>query len=143
VPFEFCEDGVTSDVTFRASGGSLAVLFAAAVDGTTATMVADLDSVRASERRRVDVEADALDLLLLRLLEDVIFLKDTERLLLRAGEVRVDAEIEPRRARVDLVGEPIDRARHELLADVKAVTLHGLRVEQRDDQWQACVTLDV
>jgi SHS2 domain-containing protein len=43
----------------------------------------------------------------------------------------------------ELVGEPIDPHRHELLADVKAVTLHGLCVERVDSAWRAEVTLDV
>jgi len=143
MPFEFVEDAVTSDVTFHAWGGSLDELFAAAVDATAATMVDDLGTVRPRLQRAVTVEANALDLLLLRLLEEAIFLKDTERLLLRAARVRVESEARPLRAHATLAGEPIDRTRHALLADVKAVTLHGLTVERRDDAWRASVTLDV
>ncbi len=143
MPFEYVEDAVTSDVTFHAWGGALDELFAAAVDATTAAMVADLPAVRPRERRVVEVEADALDLLLLRLLDEVVFLKDTESLLLRAEQVRVDAGGPPHRARATLAGERIDRGRHELVADVKAVTLYGLRVERSDRGWDARVTLDV
>jgi SHS2 domain-containing protein len=143
VPFEFVDDAVTSDVMFHASGDSLAELFVAAVDATTATMLAELDSVRGAEQRRAEVEAPVLDLLLLRVLEEVIFLKDTQRLLLRAADVCVDADEHGWRACAELVGEPIDHTRHALVADVKAVTLHGLYVEQRDHRWHAGVTLDV
>ena len=143
MPFAWLEDAVTSDVTFRAWGATLDVVFAAAVDATTAAMVADLDSVRAVERRALEIEAEALDLLLLRLLDEVIFLKDTASLLLRAERIAVDAAAAPPRVRATLVGEPIDRARHPLVADVKAVTWYGLRVERVGDEWQAQVTLDV
>jgi SHS2 domain-containing protein len=143
MPFAWLEDGVTSDVTFRAWGATLDELFAAAVDATTAAMVADLDTLRAVERRELAVEAPSLDLLLLRLLDEVIFLKDTTSLLLRAEAMAVDADATPPRARATLVGEPIDRARHALVADVKAVTLYGLRVERVGDGWEAQVTLDV
>lgn len=143
MPFEYVEDAVTSDVTFHAWGGSLDELFAAAVDATTAVMVADLHAVRPGQRKMVEVEADALDLLLMRLLDEVVFLKDSEGLLLRAEQVRVTAAGPPYRARATLVGEPIDRARHALAADVKAVTLYGLAVERSDQRWQARVTLDV
>lgn len=143
MPFEWVEDAVTSDVTFRAWGSSLDELFAAAVDATTAAMVADLGALRPRQRRTVEVEADALDLLLLRLLDEVVFLKDSEGLLLRAEQVRVDAAGPPHRASVTLAGEPIDRTRHELVADVKAATLCGLRVERRGEGWEARVTLDV
>ena len=143
MPFEFVEDAVTSDVTFRAWGGSLDAIFGAAIDATAATMVADLDTIRPQVRRVVEVDGHALDLLLLRVLEEAIFLKDTERLLLRAAEVRIEPDTRPLRAYATLVGEPIDRTRHALVADVKAVTLHGLSVERRADGWHASVTLDV
>jgi len=142
MPFEFVEDAVTSDVTFHAWGDTLDELFAAAVDATTAVMVPDLDSVRPVARRMAEVSADALDLLLLRLLEEVVFLKDTDGLLLRAEDVRVP-DAQPVCVQARLIGERIDRLRHGLAADVKAVTLHELRVERRDGLWHADVTLDV
>ena len=143
MPFAWLEDAVTSDVTFHAWGATLDAAFAAAVDATTAAMVADLDAVRAVERRTVAVEAEALDLLLLRLLDEVIFLKDTASLLLRAESLRVEAAALPYRASGTLLGEPIDRARHELVADVKAVTWYGLRVEHAAGEWHVHATLDV
>ena len=106
-------------------------------------MVGNLGALRPSERRVVEVEGAALDLLLLRLLDEVVFLKDRDGLLLRAEQVRVDAGGPPHRARATLAGERIDRARHELVADVKAVTLYGLRVERTGERWHAHVTLDV
>jgi SHS2 domain-containing protein len=45
--------------------------------------------------------------------------------------------------RATLAGETIDLDKHELDADVKAVTLHGLVVRHTGTQWQAEVTLDV
>ncbi len=143
MPFEYVEDAVTSDVTFQAWGASLDDVFAAAVDALTSAMVTDLAALRPATRRVVEVAAPALDLLLLRLLDEVIFLKDSEGLLLRAEQVTVTPGDRPPRARAVLVGERIDRARHELIADVKAVTLYGLNVARRDGLWQARVTLDV
>ncbi|MFN8640684.1 MAG: archease [Candidatus Binatia bacterium] len=143
MPFAWIEDGVTSDVTFHAWGATLDAAFAAAVDATTAAMVAELDSVRALQRHAVAVEADALDLLLLRLLDEVIYLKDTAVLLLRVEAVHVDDRGQPLRATASLAGEPIDRARHQLVADVKAVTWYDLRVERSGDAWHVHATLDV
>jgi SHS2 domain-containing protein len=39
-------------------------------------------------------------------------------------------------------GETIDPSRHELLVDVKAVTLHRFRVEKASRGWEATVILD-
>jgi SHS2 domain-containing protein len=143
VPFEFVEDGATSDTSFRAWGDSLEEAFAAAVDATTGAMVEDVESVRPIEDRRVAVRADSLDLALRRLLGEVVFLKDAEGLLVRATEVAIDQAGARVRAVATLRGERIDPSRHALGSDVKAVTLHGLAVIENDDGWEATVTLDI
>ena len=141
MPYEFLDDGVTSDVTFHAWGRSLEELFSAAADATLNVMVRSVESVRPLETRSVSVEADALDLLLMRFLDELIYRKDVEELLLRAKELHVDTE--RNRVQTVLTGERIDPKRHELVADVKAVTLHDLRVEHSEGGWLAHVTLDV
>ena len=141
MPYEFLDDGVTSDVTFHAWGASLEELFAAAADATLNVMVRSVESVRPLETRSVSVEADALDLLLMRFLDELVYRKDVEELLLRAKELHVDTE--RNRVQTVLTGERIDPKRHELVADVKAVTLHDLRVERSATGWDAHVTLDV
>ena len=40
-------------------------------------------------------------------------------------------------------GEVIDRERHELLVDVKAVTMHHFKVEETAEGWTATVVLDI
>jgi SHS2 domain-containing protein len=143
VPYEYLADGVTSDVTFRARGPDLDTLFTAAADATANLMVRRLDSIAPVVSIPVTVHADALDLLLLRFLEELVFHKDAERLLLRATEVHVERDDGGSRVRATLTGETIDSAKHELEADVKAVTLHGLVVRHVGSEWQAEVTLDV
>jgi len=142
-PYEYVADAVTSDVMFRARGRDLDALFTAAADATTNLMVRNLDAVAPRVSRAVAVHADALDLLLLRFLEELVYHKDAERLLLRARDVRVEHDADGYHVRATLAGEPIDAAKHELDADVKAVTLHGLVVRPLDGEWQAEVTLDV
>ena len=141
--FEFVEDGVTSDVTLRAWGPDLGALFTAAADATVQAMVRSLDSIEPALHKQASVKAEALDLLLLRFLEELIFWKDASRLLLRATAVRVRPSAGGYAAEAELCGEPIDASKHDLEADVKGVTLHGLRVEPTNTGWVAEVTLDV
>lgn len=141
--FEYLEDGVTSDVTFRAFGRDLDELFTVAGDATTAAMVRSLDSAEPKTSRRADVSADALDLLLVSFLDEIVFWKDAERLLLRPSGVRVERVDAGYLASAELRGEEIDPRRHQVEADVKGVTLHGLSVERTGEGWSAQVTLDV
>jgi SHS2 domain-containing protein len=140
--YEYLEDDVTADVTVSVWAYDVHALFHDAGDALTNAMITVLAAIEPRTRRSVSVTADSLDLLLLRFLEELIFYKDAERLLLRPSAVRVDTGA-TLAVRAELRGEVIDPTRHELLTDVKAVTLHGLRVERRDDLWHARVTLDV
>ncbi len=139
--YEFVE-GVTADLTFVARGATLPALFAAAAEALLAASVSDPASVEGRERVPIAFEEADLDLLLLRFLSELVFLRDARGLLLRAGELRVEAN---GGARVSgtLAGEPLDPARHRLERDVKAVTAYGLRVERSGNGCQARVTLDV
>lgn len=143
MPYEFVEDGVTSDVTFRAWGDSLDELFTCAAEATMNAMVSSLDSIRPRTTVAFAVTDEQLDLLLMRFLEELIFHKDAERLLLRPKTVRIESGDGEYRANGELHGEEIEAERHDLVADVKAVTLHRLRVEQTERGWEAEATLDV
>ena len=139
--FEFVE-GATSDVAFEARGETLEALFAAAADALLAATLANPGDVAAREREPLRLSEPDLELLLLRFLGELIFLRDARGLLLRAGALRVESNGEAR-LEGELVGERIDRERHRLEADVKAATAHGLRVERAGAGWRASVTLDV
>ena len=145
MPWEYLDDGVTSDVTFRATGPDLGALFTAAAEATTAAMIADAaTTVRPLVAIPLVVTAPAPDLLLLRFLDELIFHKDARGLVLRATDVTVAGDDAAGwTARATLRGEAIDPARHTLAADVKAVTLYGLRVEPTPAGWRAEATLDV
>jgi SHS2 domain-containing protein len=82
------------------------------------------------------------ELLLLRFLNELIWLRDAEGLLLRPTRVeyRCDGGVE---LRAELAGEALDRTRHELACEVKAATAHGLSLSGTGDAWHASVTLDV
>ena len=143
MPYRFLEDAPVADVGFVASGDSFAACVRAAADATLAVMLGNPEGLQARQRRSLHVEAEAADLALLKLLEELIYYKDAESLFLRvtdvhaaeqAGQWIVDAVAE---------GETIDSARHQLSADVKAVTMHRLDVRRTNGGWEATVVLDV
>ena len=139
--FTFVE-GATSDVSFVAHGDTIEALFASAADALLAATVANPEDVAAREREPVQLSEPDVELLLLRFLNELVFLRDARGLLLRTGSLRITSNGEAR-LEGELVGERIDRERHRLEADVKAATAHGLRVERAGAGWRASVTLDV
>jgi SHS2 domain-containing protein len=135
-------DEVTSDASFVAEAPTLSALFTAAADALLALTVERPDQVRALERRDVELDDERLDWLLLRFLNELIYLRDAEGLLLRVETLALD-ESEPLRLRATLVGEPLDLTRHTAASEVKAATAYGLRVERAAGGWTASATLDV
>jgi len=142
-PYRYLEEIATADVAFEARGVTLEETFLAAADATLNTMVEEIGTVAPLERRVFSLAADSLDLLLLELLQEIIYHKDADRLLLRVRDLRIEETGSGYRLHGDAIGETIDPGRHPLLADVKAVTLHRLSVEKTPSGWRAVVVLDV
>ncbi|MDA8178426.1 MAG: archease [Deltaproteobacteria bacterium] len=142
-PYRYLEGIATADVAFEAWGPTPEDVFLAAADATLNTMVEEIGTVAPREHREISIAADALDLLLLELLQELVYHKDAERLLLRVRDLRIEETGSGYRLQAEAIGETIDPGRHALLADVKAVTLHRLVVEKTTDGWHAIVVLDV
>ncbi|MCS6805449.1 MAG: archease [Acidobacteriota bacterium] len=143
MPYRYLEDIATADVALEAWGDTLEELFIAAADATMNVMVSDLNTIHDQVRRTISVESHALDLLLFRFLQEFVFYKDAEQLLLRAQRVVIRQDGERHTAEAQVYGERLDPSKHELVVDVKAVTLHRFQVERTARGWQAQVILDI
>jgi SHS2 domain-containing protein len=141
--YRFIEEEATADVAFEAEGKDLAEIFSAAGDALINVMVDNLEAIQSRERRVIEIESEELDLLLVEMLQKLIFYKDAESLLMRVSQVDISYLNRIWRLRATGRGERIDPERHHLLADVKAVTLHDLRLEQLGKGWRAHVILGI
>jgi len=143
MPHRFLEEIGTADIAFEATGRDLPELFRDAADATTNVMIDNLDAIEAREIRRIELSNDELDMLLFDLLQELIYLKDSERLLLRIQEAHIDDKEGRYFLKATAEGEPLNAERHHQRADVKAVTLHEFSVEPVDGGWRARVLLDI
>jgi SHS2 domain-containing protein len=143
MPYEYLEDFGTADIAFQATGRDLPELFMAAADATMNVMIDNLDGIEPRETLQIELSNDNIDLLLFDLLQELIFLKDAERLLLRVREVQIIEKDENYFVKASARGEPLDAERHHQRADVKAVTLHDFSVERTESGWKARVLLDI
>jgi SHS2 domain-containing protein len=136
-------DAVTSDLCFVARGSTQEAAFAAAAAAVLEATVEDPGGVRPRLERAVTLAEPDVELLLLAFLNELVYLRDAEELLLRVRRIRIEADGGSARLEATLAGERIDPSRHRLVTDVKAVTAHGLRVRRTGAGWEARVTLDV
>lgn len=142
VDFEFTEES-TSDLSFVARGRRGEDALIAASEALLAATLEEPDQVRATCRVELVLEEADLDLLLLRFLNELIYLRDARGLLLRGQSARLVAVESGYRLEMELAGEPWCPARHVGAMEVKAATAHGLALRPVADGWEARATLDV
>ncbi|WP_243372995.1 archease [Geotalea sp. SG265] len=143
MPYRYLEEIATADTAFEATGSTLEEVFTAAADALLNTMTADVTGIAPEETTTFETHNAELDLLLFDVLNELVFLKDAKRLLLRIQSIAFSHDKEMYRAKITARGERIDPARHRLLVDVKAVTLHRFSLEETEHGWKACVVLDI
>jgi SHS2 domain-containing protein len=114
-------------------------LFAEAAEALFATIVDDLGTVIAA--RKIEVELTGVDreYLLFDWLKELLYRFDGEHLLFSRFSVQATDTGLTGMA----WGEPLDRNRHALAHEVKAITYHRLKVEPTDDGWLAEVIVDI
>jgi SHS2 domain-containing protein len=143
MPYEFLEDVAVADIALKAWGKDLEELFRAAADAVINVMVEDLATIDLREHRTLTLENDALDMLLFNFLQEVVYYKDAENLLLRVTRVQIAKKDAQYALHATAAGEELDPTRHHTRVDVKAVTLHRFSVEQTEQGWEASVILDI
>lgn len=142
--YHYLDDFATADIAFEAEGESLEQVFVAAAEATMNVMVEELRSIEARVEKRIEATNRELDMLLFDLLQELIYYKDAEQLLLRVKEITITEGRDGTyllAARAE--GEKLDPERHEQRADVKAVTLHQFRLQKTGGIWKALVILDI
>ncbi|MBI2860848.1 MAG: archease [Chloroflexi bacterium] len=143
MPYRFLEEEATADIAFEAQGKDLEEVFRESAEAVMNVMVENLDGIEAVESRTIEVENEQLDLLLHDLLQQLVYYKDAEQLLLRVDRPSMGNADGKWHLRALGRGEPIDLQRHRLIVDVKAVTMHDFRLEQANGGWRAHVILDI
>jgi SHS2 domain-containing protein len=143
MPYRYLEEIGTADIAFEATGRDLPELFRDAADATTNVMIDNIDAVEPRETRQIELSNQKPDMLLFDLLQELIFLKDARRLLVRMPEMQIAQKDEAYFLKATAKGEQLDAERHHQRADVKAVTLHDFFVEQTESGWKARVLLDI
>lgn len=129
----------TADLGLRIRAPDLDALFAEAAAALFSTIVDDLGSVRHERAFEVRLPADDREYLLFDWLNQLLYQWDTEHLLFSKFVTHWTDE----GLQATAWGEPLDRARHSLGHEVKAITYHELKVEQVDNGWLAEVIVDI
>jgi len=136
-PFETLDH--TADTGFRAWGSTVAELFENSAIAMLA-LSADTSAVEEREQKRIELESEGYESLLVDWLNEILYLFDSDAFAPKSFHVD---EITPKRIKARLIGEQRDPKRHPWTLIIKAVTYYELRVEQRNGRWESQVFLDI
>ncbi len=116
----------TAEMGVRAWAPTLSGAFAEIARGMFAVIV-DLEAVRERLTKRIEVSAEDAPELVVRWLNEFVFVLETERLVFSRFDVE---RFERWSLAATAHGERLDPARHEPRAEVKSATYHRLEVEE-------------
>jgi len=138
MPFKFNEDVAIADIAVEVWANTIEDLFKDSALAVSEVMV-DTKTVEPRIEREIILNSDSIEMLLFDFLSEVVYFKDAERLLFSKFEV----EIVDSNLRGKFWGEEIDREKHVLRIDVKAVTLYRFNVRNESGIWRAEFVLDI
>jgi SHS2 domain-containing protein len=143
MPYRFIENEATADVAIEVINVELSELFRDSGNALIKTMIENPEGIKPQINRLIVLKHDQLDLLLYNFLEQLLYYKDTEQLLLLATRIAITKAGDEWELASSLAGESLDPSRHQQRIDVKAVTLHQLSLHQDNHIWKAHFVLDV
>lgn len=141
--FELIEDITMADVAFRITGEDLTVLFSSGARALISVLIENPESITRIEKRKAVFENTEIDLLLFDFLQEIIFFKDSESLILLPESMVFSIERNRHVLECTYSGERMDPCKHALNLDVKAVTMHHLSATKTGEGWYATFVLDV
>jgi len=132
----------TADIGIRGYGETLEEAFEAVAIALFDVMV-NVEKVEKKEVREIEVEGEDLYSLLYNFLEELLILHDTEGLVFRDFEVKIEKTEEGYKLKAKAYGEKLSE-KHEPKEEVKAITYHDMEIKQLPNgEWMAQLVPDI
>ncbi len=128
----------TADAKFQAYGSTVEEAFSNAALAMFSIMV-DTSKVKKANEWKIEVKAKDLKGLLYSFLEELLFLLDTEHMIISSiKEIKIDGD-----KLIATVSGDIISARYEMLGEVKAVTYNDMEISAEPKKAMVQVVVDL
>src|SRR4051812_4105727 len=129
----------TADLGLRVRGATLEELLVEAARGLLTMLVANPQDVRPLKSISISIDETEPAYLLFDWLSELLYAFEHEKLLLAHFEIK----LHDHKLTATCRGEPMDASRHQMEHEVKAITYHGLRLDETPGGWEAEVIVDI
>jgi len=124
--FEILEH--TADVGVIARGADIGQAFANAGKALF-SLITELEDVEEVIYREIEIDAQDRESLLVRWLNELIYIFDTENILLKVFDIQ---QLTNTSLKAVAYGEEVNTAKHQLKTGIKAATYHMLKIDEND-----------
>lgn len=135
--YEFFEH--TADLGLRVRAVTLETLFCEAAECLFSAIVDDVATIQPTDIVRITIDGTDREYLLFDWLNELLRHSEAEEMLFRTFTVAFTGI----GLEATATGEPLDRSRHPLSREVKAITYHELKVVPDGGGWLAEVIVDI
>lgn len=129
-------------MALRVEGKTVEEIFENAVMG-----IVEMSAVKVSKRQRaekiIEKRAPSTEALLIRTINETIFLIEVEGMVPEGAEAFLDIKEEEKIARMRLLCRKIKKGRGGFAIKVKAATYSNLRIERGREGWTARIVVDI
>ncbi len=141
--YELIENITSADIAVRVKAPSQSLLFKYGAEALMSEMIEDISSINLIVSKEGEFEGTELSLLYFEFLNEFLFFKDAENLLLIPCSVEIISSEDLYKCNYILKGEKINRDIHKFRVDIKAVTLHALKIYKENEIYIAESVFDV
>ena len=129
----------TADIGLIIYGKDLRELFEHAGEGFF-HLITDLKKVRPRVEKRIELEGECLERLMVDWLGELLYLHEVDHFLFK--EFGIETVGEPG-LKAMVKGEPFQEGIHSIKTEIKAVTYHQIQIEEGKEGWRAQVIFDL
>lgn len=141
--YEIINDITRSDIAIRVKGKSPEETFIKAGKALISELIADISLIQPVTKITGELRTTNIEMLYFEFLNEIIFYKDSKNLLLIPDALNITYDSGTYLCTYSLSGEKINREKHQFKVDIKAVTLHGLKLLREGDTYIAESVFDV
>lgn len=103
------------------------------------SVMTDIERIEAKEEKEIALESSEKEHLLVKWLNELLYIFDVERKIFKEFEV----SIEGNKLKAKVKGEKFNPDKHEPRTQIKAVTYNELKIEKRNKEWLTQCVVDV
>jgi len=131
-----------ADIGIRGFGATLEEAFSEAAKAMTDVII-DVKSVGKDKKELIEASANDEGALLVAFLNQLLYIKDTKKLIFSDFVVHIAKESGRVHLRAKAAGTTLDPKKHNFKVDVKAATYSELKVAKQGAKWIAQCIVDV